>query len=245
MEKVTVALKYHLQDQFMTAITVTMGHPTRTSLTARSQRSRRGTLTVTTRWAKVIPWMRSISPTAGHVGKWSAARGPSSGTRATNVEKPTQRLQIWAGTNRRTGAWTARWPKSARHAGKCTCPCQPWPCTCLPMTSSTSATYVAKRSADLGYCRVTCALTRVRSHLDVHTVEKRLPTAPTCGRTCRRTRRSSITNASDATKLSRSSPTWTSTTSPRASKARSRHSGLLKHDFRSPNAYRHFHPITF
>jgi len=237
MEKVTVALKYLPQDPSMTATTVTTEHLTRTNRTARSQRSRPGTSTVTMRWAKVTPWTLSSSRMAGPVGRWSAAHGPSRGTRATNVAKPTRRLPTWAGTNRRTGAWTARWPKSARHVGKCTCPCQPWPCTCSPMTSSTSVTYVGKRSADLGYYRATCALTRARSPLDVHTVGKRSPTAPTCGRTCRPTPRLSITNASDATKLSHSSPIWTSTTSQHALKARSRRSRPSRRDFRSVNAH--------
>ncbi len=65
MEKVTVALKYLLQDRFTTVTTATMGHLTRTSPTARSPRSHPGTSTATMRWAKVTPWTRSWSRMAG------------------------------------------------------------------------------------------------------------------------------------------------------------------------------------
>ncbi|ETE57196.1 Transcriptional repressor scratch 2, partial [Ophiophagus hannah] len=63
-----------------------------------------------------------------------------------------------------------------------------------------------------------CARIPGRSPLAVRTVGRPLPTAPTCGRTCKPTRRSSTTVASNATRLSLSNPTSTNTTNRPASK---------------------------
>lgn len=100
-------------------------------------------------------------------------------------------------------------------------PCLRWPCTCWHMTSSTSVTCAAKRSAARGCSRATCAPTQARNRSGARTVGRHLLTAQTCALTCRHIRPSNTTSANGVTRRLRSRVTWISTMSPHASRGRS------------------------
>ena len=99
--------------------------------------------------------------------------------------------------------------------GRSTCQCRRCRCTCWHMTSSTAVRSVTSRSHGRGCCRATYARTPARSRSAARTAARRSPIAPTCALTCRHTRLSSYTRASDAESRLRWRRTSTSTTSRR------------------------------
>ena len=143
----------------------------------------------------------------------SSAKIQSQNTLARSAAKTTRQVQTCLVTSRLIEVSIPAVQRSATSAARCTSPCPLSPCTSWPTTSITGVTFAARRSRDPGFFRVTSGLTLGRSLTCAPSARSALPTGPTCERTCRLTRLRRTSSVQNVKRLSRSSPTWTSTTS--------------------------------
>ena len=140
-------------------------------------------------------------------------KNPNLAIHARNAARIMPPAQICRDTSRRIAALTLTTPRSATCAVRCTSPCPPCPCTSWRITWVISVKFAEKPSAGHGYCKATCDRIRATNLTVALIAENVLPTGPTFGLICKLIRLSRTSNASVATSLLRSSPTWTSTTS--------------------------------